>query len=207
MAKPADNTNEYNTSIVGKNIEITNSMRDYVQERINKIEPFTPHILDILVKLDIQKLNHNVDIIVKFSHFKIKVHAVTLDMYSAIDKAFDKLRAKLSKWKDRIQDHHTKGLSATEVEVSIHEAEQDELEHMDEEIADANNATLKDSGYKIPSIVKTKKRLLKTLRLDEAMMKMELSDDNFLLFKSEEEQKLKVIYRTSDGNYGVIAAE
>ncbi len=53
-------------------------------------------------------------------------------------------------------------------------------------------------------IVEQEKRPLKTLTFDEALMKMELSGDAFLLFKSEEDQKLKVIYRRSDGHYGVI---
>lgn len=207
MAKPTGDSQEYKVSIVGKNIEITNPIRDYVKERMDKIKPFTPHILEIFVKLDIQKMNHTVDIIIKFSHFKIKIHAMTLEMYSAIDKAFDKLRAKISRWKSRIQDHHAKGLSATEVEVNILEEETDALDHMDEDIADANNDSLVNPKFKMPAIVKKKKRLLKTLRLDEAMMKMELSNDNFMVFNSEEEQKLKVIYRRLDGNYGLIATE
>ena len=42
---------------------------------------------------------------------------------------------------------------------------------------------------------------------EEAIMKMELSEDNFLIFRSEEDTKLKVIYRRSDGNFGVIELE
>ncbi len=38
-------------------------------------------------------------------------------------------------------------------------------------------------------------------------MKMDLSGDAFLIFRSEEDRKIKVIYRRDDGDYGVIEVE
>ena len=45
---------------------------------------------------------------------------------------------------------------------------------------------------------------LKTLTQEEAIMKMEITDDPFLIFRSEEDQKIKVIYRREDRNYGLV---
>ena len=56
-------------------------------------------------------------------------------------------------------------------------------------------------------VIRKKSIPLKILTSDEAVMKMELSGDPFLIYKGEEDQKLKVIYRTKDGNYGVIRTE
>ena len=69
-----------------------------------------------------------------------------------------------------------------------------------------NNDNLQ-KDYALPKVVKKKKRPLKTLTIDEAVMKMELSDDNFKVYRSEEDQALKVIYRRRDGSYGVISPE
>lgn len=197
---------EYTINIIGKHIEITKPIRDYIEEKISKIEHLTNHIIDIRINLDVQKLNHIVDIILKFSHFKIKVGAMTENMYSAIDKAFDRLDSKVRRWKDRIQDHHAKGVSVTEMEVEVLEHAEHEIEEIDKEIIDANNRAV-EKNYSLPRVIKKKKRTLKLLRLDEAVMKMELSDDNFMVYRSEEEQALKVIYRRSDGSYGVISPE
>lgn len=196
----------YNVSVTGKNIEITKPIRDYVDEKIAKIEMITNHIIDISVKLDVQKLNHTVDIILKFSHFKVKVRAITENMYSAIDKSFERLYTKLRKWKSRIQDHHAKGVSVTEMEVNVLEHAQHELDEINEEIIDENNRSL-EKDFAPPKVIKKKKRPLKILTLDEAVMKMELSDDHFMIFRSEEEQALKVIYRRRDGSYGVVVPE
>lgn len=197
---------EYTISVIGKHIEITNPIRDYVEEKIAKIESLSTHIIDIRVTLEVQKLNHVVDINMKFSHFRVQVRAHTENMYSAIDKAFERLYTKLRKWKSRIQDHHAKGVSVTEMEVNVLEHAQHDIEEINEEIIDANNESL-ESQYSLPKVIKKKKRPMKTLTIDEAVMKMELSDDNFMIFKSEEEQAIKVIYRRRNGSYGVISPE
>ena len=59
---------EYTVSVIGKNIEITKPIRDYIDEKITKIEKITNQIIEVDVRLDVQKLNHTVDIIIKFSH-------------------------------------------------------------------------------------------------------------------------------------------
>ncbi|QVL58114.1 MAG: ribosome-associated translation inhibitor RaiA [Simkaniaceae bacterium] len=197
---------EYAISVIGKNIEITKPIRDYIEEKISKIETLSTDIIDLKVHLELQKLNHTVDIFMKFSHFRVNVRAITENMYSAIDKAFERLYSKLRKWKSRIQDHHVKGVSSTEMEVNILEHAQHEIEEINQEIIDANNQNLQ-KDYSLPKVIKKKKIPLKKLTIDEAVMKMELSDDNFKIYRSEEDQMLKVIYRRRDGGYGIVSPE
>ncbi len=54
------------------------------------------------------------------------------------------------------------------------------------------------------TVIKQKTLPLKTLTTEEAVMKMELSGDQFLIYKNEVDHKLKVIYRRKDENYGII---
>ena len=204
--KSAIEGKEYNISIIGKHIELTNSIKEYIEQKVEKIEKLSVNIIGIVVRLDVQKLNNSVDIILNFSHFKVKVGATTEEMYSAIDKAFDKLGAKLRKWKGKIQDHHAKGFSVTEIEVNVLEQKEEEKEALDSEIIEANNNAL-DHMYDFPKVIKKKKRPLKILTLSEAVMKMELTTDPFLIYRSEEEQKLKVMYRRHNGSYGIMSPE
>ena len=208
MAQPvfSDEQSPINVVIMGKNIDITNPIRQYVNEHVEKIEKMQHSMMHITVRIDVQKLDHLVDIVMKFSHFKINVHATTTEMYSAIDKAFDKLRAKLRKWKGKIQDHHAKGISAVELEVNVLEKEPSELDEINDAIEE-ESLVEKDQDLKTPVVYKRKTRPLKKLTLLEAVMKMELSHDNFLLYKSEEDLKLKVLYRRKDNSYGVISLD
>ncbi len=206
MMTEAAEDRDYNLVILGKGTEVTRPMHEYIEGKVGKIEKLTPHILDVHVRIEVQKLNHSVDIVMKFSHFKVKVGAVLDNMYAAIDKAFHRLDAKLRKWKDRIQDYHAKGVAVTEMEINVLEGQQEDLAQIDRDIIDANNSTL-EIDYTLPKVVKKKKRPLKTLTLEEAVMKMELSGDHFLIYRSEEDQGLKVLYRRRDNGYGVVSPE
>ncbi len=192
---------EYNIKITGRQVEITDSMKDYAIEKISKIERFMNRIIDINVVMDIQKIDHRVEIILKAGHTKITSQASTQDMYASIDKAVAKLEAQIRRYKSKIQDHHAKSLAIIDMNVNVlrRPTAEEELElEIEEEEGELNGEET------VHEIVKQEKRPLKTLTYDEAVMKMELSQDAFLIFKSEEDQKLKVIYRRQDGHYGII---
>ena len=191
----------YNIQITGRHVQITDSMKDYAIEKVSKIERFINRIIEVNVIMDIQRLDHKVEIILKIGNTKITSSAVTTDMYVSIDQAVDKLENQLLKYKSKLQDHHAKGHAVLDMSVSVlNPKEIDEEIELDEEL----ERELQASRFKPHRVVKKENRPLKTLTYDEAIMKMELSGDSFMLFKSEEDQKLKVIYRRKDENYGII---
>lgn len=190
-------------TILGKHLDLTAPIKQYIMEKVEKVEKINHMIMEIAVRIDVQKLDHSVDIVMKFSHFKITVHAVTTEMYSAIDKAFDRLKAKIRKWKGRIQDHQAKGIAVIDLQINVLEKSPTELEEINDEIEEENLKEV-EAELEVPKVYKKKTRSLKTLTLDEAVMKLELCDDHFLIYRSQEELCLKVLYRRRDGSYGVI---
>ncbi|HRW58715.1 MAG TPA: ribosome-associated translation inhibitor RaiA [Chlamydiales bacterium] len=192
----------YNLTITGKNIQVTEAIDQYVREKISKVEHFTDHILDIVVTLEVQKLSHTVTIIMKFLHYKIKVQAVTEDLYSAIDKATEKLLKLIQKYKTKLQEHRVKDLSVFDMNVNVLGLEGD-VEEINEQI-DEENLKDEEEIYKFHKVVSTDKMPIKMLTQDEAVMKMELSGDNFMIYRSEEDQSMNVIYRRRDQEFGVI---
>jgi putative sigma-54 modulation protein len=196
----------YRINIIGRNVFVTEGMKNYAMDKIGKIDRFHNHVFDVHVTMDIQKLEHSVVIILNVSHLKIKVSAISTDMYVSIDKAVEKLQAQLRRWKGKIQDHHKKGISAIDMTVNVLRRPYNDLEEINAAIENVNLQKEVDEYYP-PKVIGNEKRALKMLTTDEAVMKMELSGDNFMLFRGEEDQKLKVIYRRSDGNYGMILPE
>jgi putative sigma-54 modulation protein len=196
----------YNLDIIGRNIEVTEMLRTYIWNKISKIERFHNHIMYVRMTLELQRLEHFCTIVLKFNHLKVKVQASSTDMYVSIDEAINRLQAMISRFKGRIQDHHKKPLSAIDMQVNVLHRPYDELAEFNAEI-EAENKKAEFGDYTPAKVIGVETKPLKTLRLDEAIMKMELSGDQFLLFRSEEDQKLKVLYRRKDGNYGLILAE
>lgn len=191
----------YNIQITGRNVDVTDPMKDYAMEKISKIERFMDRIIDVNVIMDIQKLDHRVEIILKAGNFKITSRACTTDMYISIDQAVDKLEAQILRYKSKIQDHHAKGHAVLEMNVDVlgPPSEAEEIAELEEAFENQKLDT-----FKPHQLLKQETRPLKILTYDEAIMKMELSGDIFLIFKNEEDQKLKVIYRRKDGHYGII---
>jgi putative sigma-54 modulation protein len=157
--------------------------------------------------MDIQKLDHRVDITMKVEQIVIRCTATSDNIYASIDKAVDKLKAQLRRYKGRINEHQVRGGASENINVKILDAREDEvLNEVNDEILSENTADLIQK-YTPHRIVSEETRPLKTLNYNEAVMKMELSGDAFIVFRAEEDQKLKVIYRRKDNNYGIIEPE
>ncbi len=198
-------TEGYNLEITGKNLQITDPIETYVLEKISKLERFTNKILEIVVTLEVQKLAHTAKIVIKFLHYRIQVHSTTLDLYAAIDGAFNKLYKLIRKYKEKLQSHRNKDLTSVDMKVHVL-VKEDELEDINDEI-EKETINQKLEKYKIPKVVAKETMPVKMLTQEEAIMKLDLSGEHFLIYKGEEDQKLKVIYKRDDGNLGIIEIE
>lgn len=202
-AKFIEEETGYRFNIVGRGVFVTEAMKSYAIEKLSKIDRFHNHVIDLHVTLDIQKMEHKCDVLIMLDHLQVKVTASSSDMYASIDRAVEKLQAKIRRWKSRIQDHHQKGLSTVDLKVNVLQRPFDPLEEINAEIELAQKKTLAEE-YQPPKVIGTETKVLKILTTEEAIMKMELSDDRFMIFRGEEDHQLKVIYRRNDGNYGII---
>lgn len=197
---------EHPVTVTGRNVHITDAMKAYALEKIAKVEKFNLRIVDIVVTMDIQKLEHRVDIVLKVDHIKVKSHAASDNMYASIDFATDKLQNQLRRYHRRIREHQAKGVSDIEVNVNVMGPTEEYLNDLNGDIEEENTRQLVDR-YRLHKIVKKEKMPLKLLTADEALMKLELSGDAFLVYRSEDDRKLKVIYRKCDGNFAIIEPE
>lgn len=193
----------YTINIVGKHIEITDAIRNYVWEKLSRIERIAEQIIDVTVTLDSQKLEQSCSILMNFIHFHLKVGASTDNMYSAIDKAVDRVVSLVRRYKTKLQSHRAKHVSTVDIHVNVIQPLQDDLKAINDEI-EAENAKRERERYQLHNVVAQETMPLKTLTQDEAVMKMEITDEPFLIFRSEEDHKIKVIYRREDKNYGLV---
>lgn len=193
----------YNIYVIGKNFQLTEPMRQHVWDKLVKVERFHNHIMDVHVTLEIQKVEHVCIITCHFNHFKVKVEARSTDMYASIDRAIQKLQTLFRKWKGKIQDYHKRPVNMIDMSVNVYRRPpMDPTEEVNDEIEAQN---LKD--WMPGKIIASETQVLKSIKTEEAIMKMELSQDPFMLYRDEVDQKLKLIYRREDEHYGVIQAE
>src|SRR5207249_1612305 len=137
--------------------------------------------------------DHIVDVLMKVGHTQIKVHSIEAEMYACVDKSLDKLMAKIRRYKSRLLDHHAKPNNTVDMNVNVF-APTDETEIANQEI-ESENIRRAEMALTPHKIVTKETRPLKQLTHAEAEMKMELSGDRFMIFRSDEDRKLKVIYK------------
>lgn len=195
----------YNVHVTGRHMEVTEAMKNYAIEKITKISPISDRIIDLWITMDIQKMEHRIDVILKVDHMKITAEGVSDNMYASIDQVVAKLKSQISRYRKRIRDHQARGIKMEEMMVNVLERPLEDVDLINDEIEDVTQRELEnDLEYKV---IKEEKRALKMLRRDEAIMKLELSGDVFLIYRAEEDQKLHVLYRRNDGHLGLIHIE
>jgi len=97
----------------GRHIEITDSLRKFAEERLNKMSTFIDDIIDIHTTLSTEKHRHQADILLKSKSGAFIASAETDDMYTSISQAIDKLETQAHKKHGRRQASRTKDLDAT----------------------------------------------------------------------------------------------
>ena len=91
--------------LTGHHVEITDSLREYVNEKIGRLSQHFDHVINTHVILEVAKLSQKAEATVKVSGATLFASAENEDMYAAIDALTDKLDRQILKHKQKIQDH------------------------------------------------------------------------------------------------------
>ena len=100
--------------ISGKHLKITDAIKNYTEEKINKISKYTDAITEVDVVLSVEDTKssgqiHKADGLVYASGTKIKVETENTDLYAAIDELEEKLERRVRKYKEKQKDFTKKG--------------------------------------------------------------------------------------------------
>lgn len=196
---------EYPIQVIGRHVDITDPMKTYAVDKLTKVERFGGRVIDAVIIMDIQKLMHTVDFLINVNDTVIKVTGRSENMYASIDRAIARLQAKLRRYVKKLNEHHAKGLKEIDVNVNVI-GRISPIEDINDQIEEESLRQIEEQ-LQPHQVVSKETRPLKILNQEEAIMKMELTENSFLVYRSEEDRKLKVIYRRDDGNYGIIEAE
>jgi putative sigma-54 modulation protein len=99
-------------SLSGHHVEITESMRNYVNEKIERLDRHFDQALDIHVVLTVEKLRHRAEATLHVSGNNLHAEDVQETMYAAIDGLVDKLDRQGKKHKEKMKSHRSKGAPA-----------------------------------------------------------------------------------------------
>lgn len=93
-------------NLTGHHVELTSPLREYVNNKLGRLERHFDHVTNIHVILSVEKLRHKAEATMHVSGGNLFADATEEDMYAAIDALTDKLDRQVKKHKEKITDHH-----------------------------------------------------------------------------------------------------
>jgi putative sigma-54 modulation protein len=177
------------------NMEVTDRIRDYVTKKANKLERFLPAIEEVRVELTHAKTSRSAEdrytaqITVRGKNLLLRAEEREGDIRAAFDVAVDKMERQIRRFKGKRYHGRGDGRSAADVVEQVDDY--DEFEDEEE-----------------TAVVRRKKFVLIPMNEAEAIEQMQLvGHDNFFIFFDADANKIKVLYRRRDGDFGLIEPE
>ena len=93
-------------NVTGHHVDVTTSMKGYVEKKLDRIVRHSDQIIDVHCILTVEKQRHKAEAKVLLNGAMVYADAVEMDMYAAIDALADKLDRRVKKHKEKLADHH-----------------------------------------------------------------------------------------------------
>ncbi|MFC6618068.1 ribosome hibernation-promoting factor, HPF/YfiA family [Deinococcus radiophilus] len=175
----------------GRGVEITDPLREYVDEKLSRLDRFNDQVTSARVTLTVRDVKdaarrNRVEVQLNVPHGIVRAEESHADMYAAIDKASDVLERQLRKFKTRLLKQRQEGAPQPEPGPAEMAAQQD------------------DDLSVNPEIVRQKRFDLRPMTAEDAVFQMEALGHDFFVFKNMVTDGCGVVYRRKDGHYGLI---
>ena len=175
--------------VTGRHLQITDAINDHVTKKIESLHLDYPKIIEAHVILEVEKYRHSAEVILACSnHITIEACEECDDMYAAIDQVTDKIARQMRKYKTRLMRKHR--------------PRKDVVQHLEEHVLHPE-PTGEDEHLAHP-IVRTERYPVKPMYIDEAVLQLEMSHRQFLVFRNANSSRVNVLYRRKSGDFGLI---
>ena len=169
-------------NIHGKKLEVTNSIKNYIEEKIGRLDKYfeDPDNITATVLIKLRGNDQVVEVTINANKFILRGEESHKDLYASIDKVSDKIERQIRKNKTRMNKRVNKDLTRDFV--------------LDFEEKEENNNT----------IVRRKVIENKPMNEEEAILQMELLGHEFFAFRNVDTKEVEVLYKRKDGDYGIL---
>jgi putative sigma-54 modulation protein len=178
-------------TVTGRHLEVTESIRDYIQKRIESLHLDYPRIMEVKVILDVQTHQRQFAEIVLFcaNHITIEASSTCESLYAAIDETVGKIARRMRKHKTRLLKNRPRSGS---------------IRHMDEHVFHSEVIDDHEKEEIEPLIIHKENYRIRPLYPDEAITELELGERGFLVFHNQKTHQLCIVFRRPDGDYGMM---
>lgn len=186
--------------IKGRNMEVNDRLREYVEKKIGKMNKYLPDAQEVRVELAEEKSRKAserevVQVTMRANGTLLRAEERNSDIYAAIDAVADKLHGQINRFKGKRRR-------------KIERAQVAAVEALETEFLSAAMAPgAEEEDLFEGQIVRTKRFSMTPMSEEEAIDQMELLGHDFFVFYNATIDSINVLYRRSDGNFGLLQPE
>ena len=173
-------------NVAFRHIDPSDNLRDYVEDKISRVKKYLDEPIEANVVLKVEKFRHSAEVFVDANGLRINGIEVTDDMYSAIDLVADKIEGQIRRSKDKSRRNRHPSAAKT--------------------MAPGEFPAEEKGAPMEPRIIETEQLFAKPMDIDEAVMQLDISNSEFMLFTNRHSNRINVLYRRKDGHLGLIEA-
>ncbi|MGV8073373.1 MAG: ribosome hibernation-promoting factor, HPF/YfiA family [Syntrophobacteraceae bacterium] len=173
-------------NVTFRHIDASLTLKKYVEDKISRIKKYIEEPIEAHVVLKVEKFRHIAEVTIDANGLIINGTEETNDMYSAIDMLADTIEGQVIKNKEKFRRRKSAG-SGKEFAGT---GEPSGLADLDEEPE--------------RRIIRTEQVNAKPMDIDEAVMQLNVSNGEFIVFSNRHTSRINVLYRRKDGHYGLI---
>ena len=170
------------TTITGKNFNTYQHLEETIEKKLEKLDKYFSEDIEAKVVLSQERNKDKIEVNINAKGAQFRTEQVAEDVYEGLDKAIDKLSRQMSKFKGKLQKKYQDNKSVRFEAIPTPDAEDSE----------------------VGKVVKTKKIELRPMTAEDAVLEMEMSGHDFFVFLDESTDKINVVYKRKDDNYGVL---
>lgn len=176
-------------SVTFRHMEVSDALKDYAEKKIEGLHLDYPRIIEAQIILDVEKYRQIAEVILHCSnHITIDATAETDDMYASLDEVMSKIARRMRK-------HKTKMLRQ-------HRPRKGQVRELEEQVFTLEG--FEEAEETQPTAVQTEKYPVRPMYVDEAMLQLEMSSRQFVVFLNADDDKINIVYRRRNGEFGLI---
>ena len=174
-------------SVTFRNTGSESWFKDYVTERLSRIQKYIDKPVEAHVVLSVEKFRYVAEINIMAKGISLVGKEEAKDMQLAIDNVIDKIERQIKKHKEKSREHKANT-------------------NRPEDMGDLREAPAPFEEELKLRVVETRRVVLKPMSLDEAILEMESSRNRFVIYRDAHSENISVIYRRDDGNFALLEA-
>jgi ribosomal subunit interface protein len=177
--------------ITGKNLDIGEALRGYVQERVlTTVEKYVGPTPSGHVRVEKEHGEFHTNCTIHlWQGMSLEAHGAAADAYQSADRACERLEKRVRRYKRRLKRDRGSPRNETPAQSYVLASPQEGQEE-----SDADN----------PIVIAEAATVVHEMAVSDAVMQMDLSDRQFLLFRNANSGEINVVYRREDGNIGWV---